>query len=87
MHDKVKVFSHSQSVIYLARNPAYHSKAEHISINKLLMKEDYSRKGPYKNELCRHVYETHFFRDTTMVFGFYWLAEKCDGHDISCKFF
>jgi hypothetical protein len=32
MHDKVKVFSHSQSVIYLASNPAYHSKAEHISI-------------------------------------------------------
>ena len=32
MHDKVKVFSHSQSVIYLASNPAYHGKTKHIFV-------------------------------------------------------
>jgi hypothetical protein len=32
MQDKVKVLCNTQSVIYLARNLAYHSKKKHISI-------------------------------------------------------
>lgn len=32
MHDKVKLFCDSQSVIHLAENPAYHSKTKHIPI-------------------------------------------------------
>jgi hypothetical protein len=32
MHDKVKVFFDSQSVIHLTSNPSYQSKTKHISI-------------------------------------------------------
>jgi hypothetical protein len=32
MQDKVKLFFHSQSVIHLAKNPAYHNNTKHIPI-------------------------------------------------------
>lgn len=37
--DKMKVFCDSQSAIYLARNPAYHSRAKHIAVKYHMVRQ------------------------------------------------
>jgi hypothetical protein len=94
MQDKVKLFCDSQSVIHLAKNPAYHSKTNHIPIKYHFVRQVIDEGGvalekvPYKRKLCRHVHETSIVREVAMVLGFSWLAGKVMnkfGHDISGK--
>ncbi|GKC78005.1 hypothetical protein Tco_1128779 [Tanacetum coccineum] len=36
--EKITLFCHNQSTLYLARNPAFHSKTKHIRVHGMLMK-------------------------------------------------